>query len=148
MNKIETRRTEGAGYRSVPAASSDSRFADSAGRGLPGDVAQAGPMSMKLRFSTARRDLLLCVVVIVGLFLLAGSFDVFEMWFEFSRTHEDWELDEIVTAMTLSFWAFAWFAWRRWRGIRARGHAQPWSLGTAPQGDRRAPARSRGAAGA
>ena len=80
---------------------------------------------MKLRLSSARRDLLICVVATVSLFVVAGSFDLFERWIEVSRAYEDWELDEIVTATALAFWTFAWFAWRRWRAHRANSPVLP-----------------------
>ena len=65
--------------------------------------------------SRARRDLIIAVSAFLLLFVLAGYFDVFESWVEWSRTYEQWELDEIPMAIALASVALVWFAWRRWQ---------------------------------
>lgn len=62
-----------------------------------------------------KRDLL----VAIGMFLVATSafisFDFFEWFFEFSRSHENFELDELAGAIPALAIATAWFAIGRWR---------------------------------
>lgn len=63
----------------------------------------------------AMRDLIVAFVlfgVTVAAFIW---FDFFERFFEYSRRHEDWELDEFVSAVPALALVTAWFAIRRWR---------------------------------
>ena len=71
--------------------------------------------------STARRDLVLTVAVILVCLILAHFLDVFEVWHEFAEANEDFELDEIPVAMAVAAIGFGWFALRRWR--ESRTHA-------------------------
>ena len=50
-------------------------------------------------------------------FATAGliTLDAFEALYEFSRSHEDWELDELIMIVPVLCIASAWFGWRRWR---------------------------------
>ncbi len=66
------------------------------------------------RFS-ARRDLAVCIVVLVVLFGISGYLDLNEKWHVWANAHEEWELDEILTVLGFSTLGFAWFAFRRWR---------------------------------
>lgn len=79
------------------------------------------------RFSTTRAvnlitecgDFILVVVGIAALFLLAGYFDVSEVWSEWAAAHEEWELDEVPMGLSLASIGMAVFAFRRWRESRS-----------------------------
>ncbi len=65
--------------------------------------------------SRAKRDLVLGLAVLLALFLVAGWVDFFELFALWSAAYEDWELDEIFTALALGSLGFAWFSYRRWK---------------------------------
>ncbi len=65
--------------------------------------------------SRAKRDFILAAGTVLVVLVLAGVFDFYEIWLDWSLAHEDWDLDEIPMAMALVSAAFAWFAHRRWR---------------------------------
>lgn len=64
---------------------------------------------------TAKRDLIICVGVLLGLFFLSAYLDLMERWHVWSSTHEDWELDEIFMVLVLSSAGLGWYSFRRWR---------------------------------
>jgi len=76
--------------------------------GDPGVVRAIARQSIK-------RDLLISII----LFSVATSafiwFDFFEWFFEFSRAHEEFELDELAASIPALAITMAWFASRRWR---------------------------------
>ena len=49
---------------------------------------------------------------------MSPNLDAFEWLYQFSRAHEDWELDEVVSASLTLVVALAWFSFRRWREAR------------------------------
>ncbi|MFG6448938.1 GGDEF domain-containing protein [Roseateles sp. BYS180W] len=62
-------------------------------------------------------------LLLLGLLLLHFLFDyidAYERFYEFSRRHESWELDELMVTVTLSPVFLAIFAARRWREAQAR----------------------------
>lgn len=63
----------------------------------------------------AHRDFVLAGLgfLLIGLLLMEVEF--FEWLFEFTREHEDLELDEWLAAMPALAFATAWFSYRRWR---------------------------------
>jgi diguanylate cyclase (GGDEF)-like protein len=64
----------------------------------------------------AIRDLAVLTVLGLGASWLLISFDMLEAFHEFSRAHEDWELDDIVLSGTIVFSVCAMiFSLRRWR---------------------------------
>ncbi len=70
----------------------------------------------------AGRRLVLDLAMTIGgalatAFLLA-AFDAFEALHEFSRSHEDWELDDIILAAAASSLWLAFFALRQWSASR------------------------------
>ncbi|NKB59974.1 MAG: PAS domain S-box protein [Alphaproteobacteria bacterium] len=75
-------------------------------------------MHFPFRLSTAKRDLLICVIIVAGLFLLAGHYDLLERWNVWSKTHEMWAFDEVVAVLALCSGGFSWFAYRRWRAAK------------------------------
>ena len=65
--------------------------------------------------SRAKRDFVLAAGAGLVILVLAGVFDFYEMWLDWSLAHENWDVDEVPMAMALASAAFAWFAHRRWR---------------------------------
>ncbi len=70
----------------------------------------------ELNFTTSKnRDLL---VVIIISFILLFTFiyiDAFDLFIEFSRNHEDWELDEIILFVVVSSFTVLWYSLRRYK---------------------------------
>lgn len=77
-------------------------------------------MEPPFRLTAAKQDLLICTAIFVSLFLIAAHYDFLERWILWSRDFEDWEFDEVLTALALSCTGFAWFAYRRWREAKLR----------------------------
>ncbi len=69
------------------------------------------------------KDFLVAVVLTVVAYAIFGTFDVFDRWYEFSRAHESWELDEIPGALAGTLIGLCWFAFRRWREAEERAVA-------------------------
>ncbi len=59
----------------------------------------------------------LAVLISCGLliFVLAATFEAFEAFENWSRQHEDWQLDELFTLAVVLSAVLGIFAWRRWR---------------------------------
>ena len=53
-----------------------------------------------------------------AVFLFAGYYDVFEIFVQFSKQHENWELDEILVVSIFLLFASAIFSLRRWLELR------------------------------
>lgn len=53
------------------------------------------------------------LVLVIGLGFLFGAFDAYEAFYQFTRLHEDWELDEIVLMIPAALAVVAVVAWRR-----------------------------------
>ncbi|WP_432472657.1 putative bifunctional diguanylate cyclase/phosphodiesterase [Amphritea sp. HPY] len=70
---------------------------------------------MKKLFPAFVRDLVIMMSGIVILSLTLSEYDAFELLFEFTRTHEEWEMDEIIVSVLISPLFLSWFAYRRWR---------------------------------
>lgn len=68
---------------------------------------------------SARRDLLICALVVGLLFALAVAFDLMDRWQILTREHRGWHLDELLSGFALAALAFSWFAYRRWREGRS-----------------------------
>ena len=60
------------------------------------------------------KDLIIITMISVLIFFLASLIDAFELFFEFSRAHDNWELDEIVMVLIIIAFSLAIFSWRRW----------------------------------
>jgi signal transduction histidine kinase len=87
-------------------------------------------------------DIGIVALVVALLWVLLHNYDVFEEFYEFSRSHEDWDLDEIVLAIIILPIPLLWFAVRRasdstraarriWQIERELSHARKLeSLGT------------------
>jgi hypothetical protein len=59
---------------------------------------------------------LLCIIsaAVIGV-ILAYYIDVFEIFYQWSRGHEEWQIDEIFTAFVVLTIGLAIFSFRRWR---------------------------------
>ncbi len=65
----------------------------------------------------AFRDSVTIFTVAILVFALAVVFDAFETVAEWSRMHEEWEIDEIAIALMISAFALGVFFLRRWREL-------------------------------
>ncbi|MCV6638651.1 ATP-binding protein [Candidatus Albibeggiatoa sp. nov. NOAA] len=63
------------------------------------------------------QDLIVIGMISIAAFILAGAVDAFEWFFEFSRSHDDWELDEIAMVLIIAAFALTVFSWRRWHEL-------------------------------
>ena len=63
------------------------------------------------------RDSVTIFTVAILVFALAVVFDAFETFVEWSRMHEEWEIDEIAVALMISAFALGVFSLRRWREL-------------------------------
>lgn len=77
-------------------------------------------MHSPFRLTSAKQDFLICAVMLVGIFYIAAQYDLLEKWVRWSIDFEDWEIDEVLTAMALGSIGLSWFAYRRWREATAR----------------------------
>ena len=73
----------------------------------------------KKHLGPAQRDLIWAGAMFVGISIALVAVDFFEWIFEFTRDHEDLELDEWIAAVPALALAGAWFSWRRWQQIAA-----------------------------
>jgi len=64
---------------------------------------------------TARKDIIIIAIASIFAFWLASVINAFELFFEFSRAHNEWELDEIAIVLIIMSFALAVFSWRRWQ---------------------------------
>ncbi|MBN2713609.1 MAG: HAMP domain-containing histidine kinase [Planctomycetes bacterium] len=64
---------------------------------------------------TVRRDLFMLGLFSFLCYILAYKLDAFDRIYEYTRSHEDWELDEIIATFIVVNFAFAVFSYRRWR---------------------------------
>ncbi len=60
-------------------------------------------------------DILLIPSFAVVFFYVSSRLDLLEKAFTFSRQHEFWELDELITAVMLSVISLSFFSLRRWK---------------------------------
>lgn len=63
-------------------------------------------------------ELLTILVLSIAVYIFAASYDILERVVEFSRKHENWELDELITVAIFIVFALAFFSVRRWKEIR------------------------------
>lgn len=62
-------------------------------------------------------ELLIIFAFGIAVFIFAASFDILERVVEFSRQHEKWELDEVITVSGFLVFALALFSLRRWKEV-------------------------------
>lgn len=73
------------------------------------------------RFSVNKKilfELAVLLVISVGVFVVAGKYDILERIVEFTRDYEDYELDELITLSIVLTFCFAVFSFRRWLEVR------------------------------
>ena len=68
--------------------------------------------------STAAKDFKILLALLIVLYFVSFHFDFFDIFFEYSRKYEAYELDEIVSVVVFSSILFAVFAFRRWNELR------------------------------
>jgi len=64
-----------------------------------------------------RQDFILVLIISISVFLLASAIDAFELFVEFSRAHDGWELDEIAMVLIIAAFALMFFSWQRWHEL-------------------------------
>ena len=76
------------------------------------------PNKLKERSARAKRKIIkeLMIIFILGVitFFFAAYLDILEKIVAFSQSHEEWEIDEIVTTSLFFSFALAIFSTRRW----------------------------------
>ncbi|CAM3542927.1 putative bifunctional diguanylate cyclase/phosphodiesterase [Parendozoicomonas haliclonae] len=73
---------------------------------------------LPIRFSTRTpefRDAFASILCIFCLGLIFSEFDAFERLVLFTRSHESWELDEIIICFLISPAFLGWYSYRRWQ---------------------------------
>ncbi len=65
-----------------------------------------------------RKDLIIISIISICVFILASMINAFEIFFEYSRAHDDWELDEIAIVLIIAAFALGIFSWRRWHELK------------------------------
>ena len=63
-------------------------------------------------------ELLIIIFFSIAVYLLAAYYDILERIVEFSRLHEGWELDEILSVLVFLVFTLAVFSVRRWQELR------------------------------
>ena len=76
-----------------------------------------------MKMTALLKDSVVAAVLTIVAYVAFGSLDVFDHWYEFSRAHETWELDEIPGALIGTLLGLCWFAFRRWREADERAVA-------------------------
>ena len=71
--------------------------------------------SKRPRLTSTIRDLVVSVAVLAAIVTLLTSIDFLGLLFDFTRKHEDIELDEWLAAISALAVVTAWFSYRRWR---------------------------------
>jgi hypothetical protein len=62
-------------------------------------------------------ELLIILALGITVYIFATSYDILERIVEFSRQHENWELDEFITVSVFFVFALALFSLRRWKEV-------------------------------
>lgn len=71
-------------------------------------------MGAEARRRTAK-DAVIAVLSVAALFIFFTTIDAFDLLYETTRAHEDWELDEAILLVFALPLPLSWFAYRRWR---------------------------------
>ncbi len=71
----------------------------------------------------AKQNIVLELSIILGacvvVYIFSAYYDILERIVEFSKQHENWELDEIITVSIFLVASLAFFSIRRWRELQA-----------------------------
>jgi len=79
-------------------------------------IEQFGPQMMNEQSFWKKQalvDLVIVSTLVLVLYLILHHYEGFEELYEFTRSHEDWELDEIILFLIIVPVPLAWYAWRR-----------------------------------
>ena len=68
--------------------------------------------------NASTRDLIIAVAACALIIFFFASIELIELFFDFTRKYEEWNLDEVIAAVPALALVTAWFAGRRWREIR------------------------------
>lgn len=63
-------------------------------------------------------ELTLIIICLIIVFLIASKYDFFEFLYNFTKNHENYDLDEVFTVLIVLSFLFTVFAFRRWGDIR------------------------------
>ncbi len=72
---------------------------------------------MKKTNGNIKLELTIYLILAVGVFFAAGSFDLFEKLVSLVHAYEDCEADEIITTALFLLFCLAFFSLRRWREV-------------------------------
>ena len=75
-----------------------------------------------LKTSPVIRDLIALALACAVFYLLSFNMDLFERLYEFTRDHEEWELDEWLPVLIFFGLCMVVFTWRRWQEARRLGN--------------------------
>jgi ABC-type microcin C transport system permease subunit YejB len=64
-------------------------------------------------------EITLCLIMVLIIYMVSARLDLLEALFQFTQTHEAWELDELVPTAAFSSVVLMVFAFRRWMVSRA-----------------------------
>jgi PAS domain S-box-containing protein len=74
---------------------------------------------------TARRDLVILILVMGAFFGIGVAIDLAELWHGWTQRYESWNIDEIELVFVIASAGFAWYALARWLDYRDQlGEAQ------------------------
>ncbi|MDJ0947636.1 MAG: ATP-binding protein [Alphaproteobacteria bacterium] len=66
----------------------------------------------------AKRDIILTVVVVTLVVAIVVSIDLFELLYRATRSHEHWELDDLIIGAVVLLLAIGWLVYRRWAAAK------------------------------
>ena len=78
-------------------------------------VPATGGLAYRHRWAS---DLVICVLVTVAATIALADVEAFEFLYDYTRDHEDWDLDEIILGVMVLAFTSSGYAWRRWREAR------------------------------
>ncbi len=76
------------------------------------------PKEVKLRRSSAFKDLVLIIIIALPLFICVSVFHLFEGFAEFHQKHGVGPIDDFIIAFAVLMFAFGIFSLRRWRELQ------------------------------
>jgi PAS domain S-box-containing protein len=74
------------------------------------------------KLSKARRDLIVAIVAMVGLFLAAAAVNLHQILDGWLEAYENWQGDELLSAAAISAIGLTWYSLRRWHEYRREAH--------------------------
>jgi hypothetical protein len=80
-------------------------------------------MAINLKRQLPFLELLCLIIAVIFGVILAHRIELFEILYQWSRAHEEWQVDEIFTAFIVLTIGLSIFSFRRWRE-QIREHAE------------------------